>query len=129
MVESEVPREERSGFRLRAPASLTPARRLNFALLGMTILNGPIRHGRSHAPSPVSARFAARLAAFRLSRRGRAAQQAFGAEVFVYIRPMDSISAASNLPMGTLRSRGAQETRIPRQPYRNRATVHQPNGQ
>lgn len=42
-------------------------------------------------------------------RRRRAQQQAFGAEVFVDFRPVDSISAAGDLPMVTLRNCGVQE--------------------
>jgi hypothetical protein len=34
-----VPTGTRSGFRLRAPAALTPAKRLNFAALRMTKWN------------------------------------------------------------------------------------------
>jgi len=62
-------------------------------------------------------------------RSRRAAQQAFGAEVFIYVGPVDPISAAGDLPMGTLRDRGVQEARIPPERHRDRAPVHQTHGQ
>jgi len=58
-------------------------------------------------------------------RSGRAAQQAFCAEVFVYVGPVDSISAAGDLPTGTLRRGCVQEARVPCERHRDRASIHQ----
>ena len=48
----------------------------------------------------------------------RSAQEALGAQIFVQIRPMDSVATTSNLPIGQLFMRGVHEPRIPGRFYR-----------
>ena len=43
----------------------------------------------------------------------RAAQQAFGAEVFVEVRPVDAVASTGNLPVFALRGCGIEQPRIP----------------
>ena len=52
-------------------------------------------------------------------------QQALSAQVFVNIRPMDSVTAARQLPMVALLWRRVCKSRIPRQWNGYRAPIHQ----
>ena len=49
---------------------------------------------------------------FRSFRCRGAAQQTFSAEVFVEIRPVDTVAAAGNLPVVALRGRGIEQARM-----------------
>lgn len=60
-----------------------------------------------------------------LSWRGRAAQQAVGAQIFVDLRPVDAVAAAGGLPLGALFRRGGEEAWIPGERDGDGAAVHQ----
>jgi len=61
--------------------------------------------------------------------RGGAAQESFGAEVFVDIRPMDAVPTAARSPVRPLLGRGVQQSGIPCQRNRDRAPVDEIDAQ
>src|SRR5271165_2616303 len=58
-------------------------------------------------------------------RRGRATQQAFGAEVFVEVGPVKAIASARNLPVLALGGRGVEQARIPGERHSDNSAVAQ----
>jgi hypothetical protein len=62
---------------------------------------------------------------FCLNGRRRSAQQAFGADVFVDVWPMDAISAAGNFPISALLSGSMEQPWIPCERDRNPAPILQ----
>jgi hypothetical protein len=65
------------------------------------------------------------LRVHRCLRRRRAAQQSFGAQVFVQVGPVNPISSASNLPIPALRRCGVKQARIPYQRHCDDAPIPQ----
>jgi hypothetical protein len=60
---------------------------------------------------------------------GSAAQQAFGTQILVNVRPVNAIAAARRFPMLALLRGGRQESRIPSERHGYAASIHQVNGQ
>src|ERR1700676_727720 len=61
----------------------------------------------------------------RHSRRGRASQQSFGAQILVDVGPMDSVAAAGNFPVLALRGCGVEQPWIPDERHGDDAAVAQ----
>jgi len=57
-----------------------------------------------------------------------AKELAVGTDVFIYIRPMNAVTAG-NLPMGALFRRGVRQARIPDKRYGDATSIHQFDGE